>query len=189
MSYVLISDSLTYNNIMRNKKIHLDGAYTVLYNAFKKCVSIFFNTLNTLMGGNLPPFGCASAIVEEQNHYLVVEHSNGSITLPGGFMRWGEHPQETAKREALEETGYLLEIGGMIGCYSCVSHRVDRMSTITMAFHAKVVSGELHGSIEGQPRWVDEQMLRQRLCAHSVGIFNDYLRNRAQLHQPNISLL
>ena len=161
----------------------------MLYNAFKKCVSIFFNTLNTLMGGNLPPFGCASVVVEERGHYLVVELPNGHFTLPGGFMRWGEHPQETAKREALEETGYLLEIGDMIGCYSCVSHKVDRMSTITMAFHAKVASGEPRGSIEGQPCWVDEQTLRQRLSGHGAGIFNDYLRSRADRHEPNVSLL
>jgi ADP-ribose pyrophosphatase YjhB (NUDIX family) len=161
----------------------------VLYNAFKKCVSIFFNTLNTLMGGNLPPFGCASVVVEEQGHYLVVELPNGHVTLPGGFMRWGEHPQQTAKREALEETGYLLEIGDMFGCYSCVSHRVDRMSTITMAFHAKVVSGEPRGSIEGQPRWVDEQTLRVRLFPHCTGIFNDYLHHRTRCNEQNISLL
>jgi ADP-ribose pyrophosphatase YjhB (NUDIX family) len=165
------------------------GYETVLYNAFKKCVGIFFNTLNTLMGGNLPPFGCASAVVEEQDHYLVVELPNGYISLPGGFMRWGEHPQQTVRREALEETGYLLEIGDMIGCYSCVSHRADRMSTITVAFHAKVVSGEPRGSIEGQPRWMDEQTLRKRLSAHYIGIFNDYLRNRTRRNDPNISLL
>jgi len=104
-------------------------------------------------------------------------------------MRWGEHPQETAKREALEETGYLLEIGDTIGYYSCVSHRVDRMSTITMVFHAKVVGGEPHGSIEGQPCWVDEQTLRQRLPAHRVGIFNDYLRSRIRHNEPNVSAL
>ena len=104
-------------------------------------------------------------------------------------MRWGEHPRQAAKREALEETGYLLEIGDMIGCYSCVSHKVDRMSTITMAFHAKVASGELRGSIEGQPSWVDEQTLRQRLSGHSASIFNDYLRSRAGRHEPNVSLL
>jgi len=161
----------------------------VLHNTFKKCVGFFFNTLNILMGGNLPPFGCANVLVEERGHYLVVELPNGHITLPGGFMRWGEHPQETAKREALEETGYLLEIGNMIGCYSSVSHKVDRMSTITLAFHAKVVSGELRGSIEGQPRWVDEQTLRQRLSGHCVGIFNDYLRNRALDNAPNVPAL
>jgi ADP-ribose pyrophosphatase YjhB (NUDIX family) len=159
----------------------------VLYNAFKKCVSIFFNTLNALMGGNLPPFGCVSAVVEEQDRYLVVELPNGHITLPGGFMRWGEHPRQAAKREALEETGYLLEVGDLIGCYSCVSHKADRMSTITMAFHAKVVGGEPRGSIEGQPRWIDEQALHERLTSHCRGIFNDYLRSRTQRNVPNAS--
>ena len=104
-------------------------------------------------------------------------------------MRWGERPQETAQREALEETGYLLEIGNMIGCYSSVSRKVDRMSTITMVFHAKVVGGEPHGSIEGQPCWVDETTVRQKLSGHCRGIFNDYLRSRASRHEPNISLL
>ena len=37
----------------------------MLYNMLKICVSVFFNVLNKLMGGKLPPFGTASVIVEK----------------------------------------------------------------------------------------------------------------------------
>ena len=39
---------------------------TLLYDLLKRGVSLCFNTLNVLLGGNLPPFGSAAVIVEEQ---------------------------------------------------------------------------------------------------------------------------
>ncbi len=161
----------------------------MLYNLLKKCVGIFFNILNILLGGNLPPFGCVNVIVEEQGRYLMVELPNGYLAFPGGFMRWGENPQQAARRETQEETGYLLDVGDMTGYYPSMSHRIDRMSTITLAFQAKVVSGELHGSIEGQPCWVDEQMLHQRLLPRCIAIFDDYLRYRTEHNTSNVSPL
>ncbi len=58
----------------------------MLYDLLKICVSIFFNILNTLLGGKLPPLSSAAVIVEEDNRYLVVELPRGRIVFPGGFM-------------------------------------------------------------------------------------------------------
>ncbi len=55
----------------------------MLYDLLKICVSIFFNFLNTLLGGKLPLFSSAAVIVEEDNRYLVVELLGGRTRYPG----------------------------------------------------------------------------------------------------------
>ncbi len=42
----------------------------MFYSLLKKLVGIFFNILNILLAGNLPPFGCVCVIVEDQDKYL-----------------------------------------------------------------------------------------------------------------------
>lgn len=41
------------------------------------------------------------------------EPKRGQWSLPTGFMEWGEEPAETARREALEETGLEVELDGL----------------------------------------------------------------------------
>ncbi len=89
----------------------------MLYDLLKRGGSVFFNTLNMLLGGNLPPLGSAAVIVEEHDHYLVVELPRGRVVFPGGFMNWREHPPQTAQRAAEEETGHLVRVGELIGSY------------------------------------------------------------------------
>ncbi len=60
---------------------------TLLYDLLKRGVSLCFNTLNVLLGGNLPPFGSAAVLVEEQDCYLVVELPRGRVVFPGGKKR------------------------------------------------------------------------------------------------------
>src|SRR5438270_12383929 len=92
---------------------------TLLYDLLKRGVSLCFNTLNVLLGGNLPPFGSAAVIVEEQDRYLVVELPRERVVFPGGFMTWREEPKNTAQREAQEEKGLLVWVDTLIGiCFS-----------------------------------------------------------------------
>src|SRR6266700_2518320 len=111
----------------------------MLYDLLKHCVSLFFNTLNWLLGGKLPPFGSAAVVVEEEDRYLVVELPGRRIVFPGGFMNGNEIPQETAEREGLEETGLILHAGDLIGYYSLISQDWKVMNNISFVFHARVV--------------------------------------------------
>lgn len=152
--------------------------YALLY----KLASISFNILNLLSVGKLPPFVCVRVIVEEQDKYLIIEHSPNRFAFPGGFMRWDEQPIQAIQRESKEETGLQLHIGDMIGCYSDSSSRFDRMSTLTICYTGEVVSGELSRSVEGQPVWLFESEFRSKLDAVCQDMFDDYFRMFPQLH-------
>jgi len=148
----------------------------VLYRAFKKLVGIFFNVLNILLNGNLPPFGTVCIVVEQDGQYLVIERPEGSIVFPGGFMRWNELSTQTARREGKEETGLDLNIGGILVSYTTPAMSFTTMSTITIVHRAEIIGGELHSSIEGRPYWVDRAMLPKLLEQHYQPIVRDFLK-------------
>ena len=152
----------------------------MLYDILKICVSIFFNLLNRLLGGKLPPFGCACVIVERDGMYLAVKLPRGRTVFPGGFMTWREQPRQAAEREGREETGLLLRATRLIGVYSHASASFIQMSNINFVYQAEVVGGTLRKNIEGQPCWLNENDLRKRLDSGSLHILDDYLQQRAQ---------
>lgn len=149
----------------------------------KRLVGIFFNVLNLLLAGNLPPFGCVCVIVEDQNQYLVVERPKGGYVFPGGFMRWREQPMQTAQRECEEETGLRLEVKTLIGCSSNASDHITRMSTLTVIYLAEVVGGNLKNSIEGRACWLPEADIMRLLHPRQGGLFEHFMRYREQREQ------
>jgi ADP-ribose pyrophosphatase YjhB (NUDIX family) len=66
-----------------------------------------------------------------------IEPGYGSWAQPGGFLEVDETVGEAAVRETLEETGYLVQPGELIGLYSRLEAAV-----VTLAFEARVVGGE-----------------------------------------------
>jgi hypothetical protein len=54
------------------------------------------------------------------------------------------------------------------------------MSSLTVIYKAEVIGGELKRSIEGQPRWIDESVLRMRVYKKQKGILDHFLQNREQ---------
>lgn len=150
----------------------------ILYRVVQGLVPLCFNALNFLLAGNLPPLGSACVIVEDAGRFLLLKRPGGVIVFPGGFMRWREYPAETAQREVREETGLDVRLLDTIGIYANKSTQLVRLSTLTVAFTGEVVSGSLKGSIEGNPCWLDESDLRERLGGHYKGMLADYCAYR-----------
>src|SRR5713226_10777563 len=102
-------------------------------------------------------------IVEDKGRYLVIQRPKGKIVFPSGFMRWREHPTKTVRREGKEETGLDLRAGEVVGYSSVVSSHFYCLSSLTLIYEAEVVGGKLHGSVEGEPCWLDESELRSKM--------------------------
>ncbi len=74
-----------------------------------------------------PKVGAAVLVEREDGRVLLVRRcvdpARGSWCLPGGFMESGETPQATAIRECKEETGFDVEITGLVDVFYYESFR------------------------------------------------------------------
>jgi ADP-ribose pyrophosphatase YjhB (NUDIX family) len=72
-----------------------------------------------------------SAMVRRGHEILLMRRSdNGHWGLPGGFVEIGESVSEAAQREVLEETGWSVELGSLIGVYSDPASQVVDYSSL-----------------------------------------------------------
>ncbi len=72
----------------------------------------------------------ASVVVEnDEGKLLLIERAdNGNWTIPGGAMEFGESLSDTAVREAKEETGFDIEIVGLVGIFTNPNRRIEYTS-------------------------------------------------------------
>ena len=61
--------------------------------------------------------------------------------IPAGFMEYGEHPEATAVRETLEETGLRVRLTGLFGVYA--GRDDPRTRAVLILYKARIVGGRL----------------------------------------------
>lgn len=72
-----------------------------------------------------------------------IDPGKGKIDLPGGFLQYGELPEEGMKREALEEIGVEIKVRDIIGFVMDDYFYQDTMMTnLVIGMEATVVSGD-----------------------------------------------
>ncbi|MFH9405102.1 NUDIX domain-containing protein [Streptomyces sp. NPDC017638] len=105
----------------------------------------------------------ASAVVVDDAGRILLQRrrDNGMWALPGGAMHLGESLPDCAVRETLEETGYEVEITGIVGTYTDPRHVFayddgEVRQEFSICFLARPVSGKLTVSEEStEVRWFD----------------------------------
>lgn len=62
-----------------------------------------------------------TVVVRRDGRVLMVKSNRGFTkgmwNIPGGFIEYGEHPEDAARREVWEETGVELQLGKLLGVY------------------------------------------------------------------------
>ncbi|MER3396292.1 MAG: NUDIX hydrolase [Acidimicrobiia bacterium] len=103
------------------------------------------------------PAPCACAVVVRDEKVLLtrraVEPALGLWDLPGGYIEIGETPEETLKRELLEETGLEVRIAGFIGFF-VDTYGDGGSDTLNISYECAVVAGlESPGSDVAELGW------------------------------------
>jgi len=84
----------------------------------------------------------SGVVIEKEGKILLVQerkpHVYGLWNFPAGHVKDGETPEETAIREAKEETGFDVELIVKLGVYADEADPKPKH-----AFHAKIIGGEL----------------------------------------------
>lgn len=88
----------------------------------------------------LDPKVAACVIPEREGRVLLCQRAigpgYGKWVMPGGFVDRGEHPHETARREAAEETGLQVTPGALLGVFG------TRDRPILIVYLSATVEGE-----------------------------------------------
>ncbi|MFF4028676.1 NUDIX hydrolase [Streptomyces sviceus] len=100
----------------------------------------------------------AYAVCVRDGQILLARWLNDGLpewTLPGGGMEHGEHPCDTVLREVAEETGYRVEVTGLLGVKSrhvTLPRRFGRTVDhhgVGVIYETRVTGGELRYEVGG----------------------------------------
>lgn len=79
---------------------------------------------------------CVDVLAKVGKKFLIIERLSEptGLALPGGKVDAGEKPEDAARRESLEETGFAVDIRGIIGRYDGEG-RDPRGAYVSTAFY------------------------------------------------------
>lgn len=117
------------------------------------------------------PHVTVATVVERNGRFLLIEEEvNGDtvINQPAGHWEEGETFMQAAVRETLEETGWTVEITGLVGIYEYKPPELD-YAFVRFAFSAKPIAHDPNRVLdEGIRRWfwMNQNELRQEIYRH-----------------------
>lgn len=100
----------------------------------------------------------AYAVIVEGDRVLLAHWNDArrpAWTMPGGGLEPGEDPADAAVREVAEETGFHVELDGILGVDSHVIAARDRLHgreplhALRLLYRAHIVGGELTNELDG----------------------------------------
>lgn len=130
-----------------------------------------------------------TAVVEDDEGRILLIHKadNNLWALPGGGHDVGESIADTVVREVKEETGYDVQVTGLVGTYTNPGHVMayddgEVRQQFSLCFRAQLLGGELRTSSESKAvRWVAPQDLLELPMHPSMRLrIQHYLEHRAE---------
>ncbi|MEU0521939.1 NUDIX domain-containing protein [Streptosporangium sp. NPDC006007] len=111
--------------------------------------------------------GVSAVVVDDRGRILLQRRvDNGLWALPGGGMDLTESVPQAAVREVREETGYDVEVTGLVGLYTDARHIIaysdgEVRRQFNVCLTARLVGGTLAVSDESTDvRWVDREEIK-----------------------------
>jgi 8-oxo-dGTP diphosphatase len=123
----------------------------------------------------------ADIIIEREDEIILIKRGNdpfeGKTALPGGILEENETVEQTAVREAKEETGMDVELTEILGVYS-EPGRDPRGPTVGIVFIANPMGGELKGGDDAaEAFWINVNEIDfDDLAFDHAKIIEDYIK-------------
>lgn len=168
---------------IRDKKSELREILFVLndadtFNCFQENVFSYLDYITHKVSNG--PFATVDIIIEMEGKIVLIERSNPPFgwALPGGFVDYGESLEQTATREAKEETHLDIYDYSQFHIYS-EPGRDPRFHTITTVFTARA-RGNLKADSDAKAIGVFsfEQIKAMRLAFDHNKIIEDYFKSK-----------
>ena len=111
---------------------------------------------------------CVGVLALREGKVLLVKRAvppfEGYWDIPGGFLESGEHPEEGARREFLEETGLHIEPTELLGFFMDV-YGEEEQPTLNVCYLARLKGGEEKaGSDAADIGWFPLDALPERIA-------------------------
>lgn len=115
----------------------------------------YFNDPNAPKANSLVPSVTAVARNEAGELLLIHKTDNDLWALPGGGIDLGESAPSAAVRETKEETGFDVEVTGLVGIYTNPGHVMayddgEVRQQFSICFHARIIGGQPQTSSESK---------------------------------------
>ncbi|MET4644188.1 NUDIX domain-containing protein [Streptomyces sp. NBC_01707] len=115
----------------------------------------YINDPNAPKANSIVPSVTVVALNEAGEVLLIHKTDNDLWALPGGGVDVGESVADAAVRETKEETGFDVEVTGLVGLYTNPAHVMayddgEVRQQFSICFTARIVGGELRTSSESK---------------------------------------